>query len=234
MYFIQNYLENDSSDKFDLDTVGRIVRGQYMGSSEFEFGSVQRSWEFLRNAPIKLFAYTRTVSYKNELKKINFYVISDNNGFSDFVDSIVDHIDNKHQGQLTKESTCIYKSVVAQEDAKEYETRDAWLDVSNNVSYRAPRGAIFFTHKPVLATRIFMELKRKKRFEHRIFDEVFCADSQIPYKVCALNKDDSISVKRKYGKAHKVSAYDAWPKHHLIDSGINELILYRPLKFVNQ
>lgn len=47
MYYIQRYHEKDKVNQKEANnnpTIGRFLIGDYMGSAEFEFGSVSRSW----------------------------------------------------------------------------------------------------------------------------------------------------------------------------------------------
>ena len=227
MYYIQNY-DHKTGVKNISDTTSRFLSPHYMGSAEFEFGSVGASWSFLRENNIKLFSTTVLGKNSKEEKEIQFFVITTEEGFERFKENIEIHLDGQHIGQITKDYTGIYYKFFTEHRAQKF--ADAWLDVSCFVGGQTG-DAIFFTDSKEVALRTFLELKRQTTPEINVFDEVFSYKSDGSFKVCGLNEDDSISAKQKYGKAIKFNPNDLWLKENLVDLQINESIMDETLRF---
>jgi len=224
MFYIQNYDYCPKNNLYRADTTGRFLEGQYMGSSEFEFGSVQESWQYLRENDIKLFEH-EAQSKGGLAKKVTFFVITTDEGFERFKENIEIHLDGTTIGYKSKDYTNIWDKFNAMNPVGRMPA--AWLDVSCFVIQSCSQpNAIFFTDHFDLALRTFMELKRDdKRGEIRVFDEVYApACGNGIQKVCGLNEDDTISTKAKYGKATKHHPNDLWLKEDIVRLNINEKI----------
>lgn len=217
MIYIQRYESPDDYRK-NKDDVSRIISGDYMGSAEFEFGSVQKSWRFLRGSEIFLNKVSIDPSKFKSVngKPVNFYAISTNPGISRFEQMIPAHLD----GQVrTKENTHIRELLNTEGKKSEYKMRTiAWLDVTefvNNPLCDGTRDPVFFTTDKKLALRLFMELKRDKTnpaYEPSMFEKAYCYLSHTSLSTIAgINEDDSFTVKMFSNKA-KVSKYDIWNK----------------------
>jgi len=235
MYYIQNYNYNQMQQfSTDKNTVDRFLDGQYMGAAEFEFGSCQDAWAFLRENAIKLFSIVVSGGSNRERKEVKFYVITTDEGYERFKEHISIHLDGERIGRITKEHTGIYDKFFS--SFRKQKFANAWLDVSCFVSRSFSNSehtdnAIFFTDEKQTALRTFLELKRQTQPELKVFDEVFCYKDTSSFKICGLNEDDSVSVKQKYSKAIKMNALDLWTKTDLIGLQINECIMDEALRF---
>lgn len=235
MFYIQNYDYKESKDKERVNFTNRFLSGQYMGSAEFEFGSVQKAWKWMREHYCSLYSHSvRSKGGKESL--VTFYVITNQTGFERFKTDIECHMDGNVYGSITKERTNLWEKFNC--DNPIGKQPDAWLDVSMFVSmnYDEPApwdNAIFFTADPNIALRTLLELKRANvNSKINIFDEVYTYKGTNAVKVCGLNEDDTISVKMKYGKAVKYHPDDVWSKEDLVKKDINEKIKVDHLKFI--
>lgn len=217
MFYIQRYQAEERSNANGVD---RMIRGDYMGSSEFESGSIQQSWKYLRQERIKL--YEHTVQSKGGFAaRVKFYVITTELGFEQFKEGIDRHLDGTRVGRLAKEWTSLWEKFNTK--PRPERMPDAWFAVDGFVSNNTwgddnklitPAPPIFFTANHALARRVFFELNRKDytfdNNELRIGDMVQVPDSTLDLKVCGLNEDDTISVKGKYAKARKFDSRDVY------------------------
>lgn len=218
MYYIQTFkkqtdlLPNEASIK-------RILSGDYMGSAEFEFGSVQRSWKFLRESNI-VFAEAKIPVIGGKGGEANFFVITTTKGLDRFIQRMPAHLDGNRIGRLTKEHSGIWDNAGSSIPVSRYGKVDAWLDVSGTVNrYQdgVPEDShpILFTTDRQLGLQLFCELKRtkeKKAEDITMFEEVHTfLDIKDVSKVSGILDTDYIVVK-KHGKTNQVSPLDIWSK----------------------
>lgn len=217
MIYVQRYEAPDDYRK-NNDSVSRIISGDYMGSAEFEFGSVQKSWKFLRDSEIFLNKVTVSPSeFGNPNgEPVTFYVISTTSGISRFQEMIPSHLKGEAR---TKESTYLHQQFNTTGKKSDYIMRTiAWLDVTefvNNPQNNGTRDPVFFTANKGLALRLFMELKRDKEAQAaypEMFEKVYTFLSHTSLSsVAGINEDESFTVKNFSTKA-KLSKYDIWNK----------------------
>jgi len=205
MYYIQR-LEQISGNK-KSNSIFRFIHNDYMGSAEFEFGSVGDSWKYLRTGNINIFEHKDQIIPSD--KEVTMYVITTEEGYETFKQQIKRHISGNIIGHISKEYTGIYDHFKNGD-----KTIRGWLSVDAFVSpvidIDEKDSPCFFTRNKEFAVRTFLELKRRQTPDIKVFDEVLTYNKTELCKVCGLNEDDSISIKAKYGKAVKTSPDDLW------------------------
>lgn len=215
MYYIQTYTKSDRSERYP-DSVSRFLAGDYMGSAEFEWGSVPAAWKCLRAS--ELFLHTRLVQSKGGFGKlVTFYVIATESGYERFKRNIDIHLDGTSIGSRSKEYTGLWEKFNAEPRRSSF--ADLWLDLGASLSRlngeHMPVDPIAFTDDPNLAIRTILELNRHKfdtDYERlHIGDQIYTYLNLKPFKVCGLNEDGTFSVKQKHGKAIKLHKHDIYP-----------------------
>lgn len=222
MHYIQRYKISERADCLGVD---RFLQGDYMGSTEFETGSIQKSWKYLRQEKVGYF--THEVQSKGGAGTlVKFYVITTELGFERFKHEIDVHLDGTRIGRVAKEWTNLWEKFNAKDPIGMMP--DAWLAADGFVSHSSwddntklntDHPPVFFTDNLRLSRRVFLELNRAnspvKSDELRIGDMVMTYDIFAPVRVCGLNSDDTISVRPKYGKARKYQAADVFPAEYV-------------------
>ena len=169
MYYIQRYHEKDKVNQKEannIPTIGRFLIGDYMGSAEFEFGSVSRSWaNMLENLP-KIHRLDLTFKGSSVIKEVPMFVIAEESQLDSIKDELNKHLDGKRVGKLTKEYTGLwetFKHHYIEKQERTWGLVDLWLDVSPFLQTERPnaRGAVFGLD-PKLVIRVYMELLRAK------------------------------------------------------------------------
>lgn len=205
MYYIQR-LEHKSSKR--TNSFISFVYHHYMGSVEFELGSVGESWKYLKTGDIDIFEYKDFILPSS--KEITIYVITTEKGYEVFKEQIKRHITGDSAGHISKEYTGIYEHFKNSD-----KTNHGWLSVdafvgSSSTDINEAYTSCFFTGNREFAVRVFLELKRKETPDFKVFDQVLVYKRTELNKICGLNEDDTISIKGKYGKALKVLPEDLW------------------------
>ena len=169
MYYIQRYHVKDKERQKKANhvpTIGRLLDGDYMGSAEFEFGSVSRSWsDMLENLP-KIHRLDLTFKGSSVTKEVPMFVIAEESQLDSIKDELNKHLDGHRAGKLTKEYTGLWETFKHHYIDKQERTWglvDLWLDVSPFLQTERPnaRGAVFGLD-PKLVIRVYMELLRAK------------------------------------------------------------------------
>ena len=169
MYYIQRYHEKDKVNQKEANnnpTIGRFLNGDYMGSAEFEFGSVSRSWaNMLENLP-KIHRLDLTFKSSFVTKEVPMFVIAEESQLDSIKDELNKHLDGKRVGKLTKEYTGLwvtFKHHYIEKQERTWGLVDLWLDVSPFVrSERTDVRSAVFGLDPKLVIRVYMELLRAK------------------------------------------------------------------------
>ena len=169
MYYIQRYHEKDKVNQKEANnnpTIGRFLNGDYMGSAEFEFGSVSRSWaNMLENLP-KIHRLDLTFKSSFVTKEVPMFVIAEESQLDSIKDELNKHLDGRRVGKLTKEYTGIwetFKHHYIEEQERPWGHVDLWLDVSPFVrTGRTDVRSAVFGLDPKLVIRVYMELLRAK------------------------------------------------------------------------
>lgn len=169
MYYIQRYHEKDKvkqKEANNIPTIGRFLDVDYMGSAEFEFGSVSRSWaNMIENLP-KIHRLDLTFKSSFVTKEVPMFVIAEESQLDSIKDELNKHLDGKRVGKLTKEYTGIWETFKHHYVEKQKQTWglvDLWQDVSPFVQteWTDARSAVFGLD-PKLVIRVYMELLRAK------------------------------------------------------------------------
>ena len=169
MYYIQRYHEKDKVNQKEannIPTIGRFLIGDYMGSAEFEFGSVSRSWaNMLENLP-KIHRLDLTFKSSFVTKEVPMFVIAEESQLDSIKDELNKHLDGKRVGKLTKEYTGLwetFKHHYVEKQERTWGLVDLWLDVSPFVrTGRTDVRSAVFGLDPKLVIRVYMELLRAK------------------------------------------------------------------------
>ena len=169
MYYIQRYHEKDKVNQKEANnnpTIGRFLDGDYMGSAEFEFGSVSRSWaNMLENLP-KIHRLDLTFKSSFVTKEVPMFVIAEESQLDSIKDELNKHLDGKRVGKLTKEYTVLwetFKHHYIEEQERPWGHVDLWLYVSPFVrTGRTDARSAVFGLDPKLVIRVYMELLRAK------------------------------------------------------------------------
>ena len=169
MYYIQRYHEKDKVNQKEannIPTIGRFLIGDYMGSAEFEFGSVSRSWaNMLENLP-KIHRLDLTFKSSFVTKEVPMFVIAEESQLDSIKDELNKHLDGKRVGKLTKEYTGIWETFrhhYIEKQERPWGHVDLWQDVSPFVrTGRADVRSAVFGLDPKLVIRVYMELLRAK------------------------------------------------------------------------
>ena len=169
MYYIQRYHEKDKVNQKEANnnpTIGRFLDGDYMGSAEFDFGSVSRSWaNMLENLP-KIHRLDLTFKGSLVTKEVPMFVIAEESQLDSIKDELNKHLDGKRVGKLTKEYTGLwetFKHHYIEKQERTWGLVDLWLDVSPFVrTGRADVRSAVFGLDPKLVIRVYMELLRAK------------------------------------------------------------------------
>ena len=169
MYYIQRYHEKDKVNQKEANnnpTIGRFLIGDYMGSAEFEFGSVSRSWaNMLENLP-KIHRLDLTFKSSFVTKEVPMFVIAEESQLDSIKDELNKHLDGKRVGKLTKEYTGLWETFrhhYIEEQERPWGHVDLWLDVSPFVqTERTNASSTVFGLDPKLVIRVYMELLRAK------------------------------------------------------------------------
>ena len=169
MYYIQRYHEKDKVNQKEANnnpTIGRFLIGDYMGSAEFEFGSVSRSWaNMLENLP-KIHRLDLTFKGSFVTKEVPMFVIAEESQLDSIKDELNKHLDGKRVGKLTKEYTGLwetFKHHYIEKQERTWGLVDLWLDVSPFVrTGRTDVRSAVFGLDPKLVIRVYMELLRAK------------------------------------------------------------------------
>ena len=182
MYYIQRYHEKDKVNQKEANnnpTIGRFLIGDYMGSAEFEFGSVSRSWtNMLENLP-KIHRLDLTFKSSFVTKEVPMFVIAEESQLDSIKDELNKHLDGKRVGKLTKEYTGLWETFKHHYIVKEkrpWGLVDLWQDVSPFVQTgQADVRSAVFGLDPKLVIRVYMELLRAKLMKDKE-PEVFIGD----------------------------------------------------------
>ena len=169
MYYIQRYHEKDKVNQKEANnnpTIGRFLIGDYMGSAEFEFGSVSRSWaNMVENLP-KIHRLDLTFKSSFVTKEVPMFVIAEESQLDSIKGELNKHLDGKRVGKLTKEYTGLwetFKHHYIEKQERTWGLVDLWLDVSPFVrTGRTDVRSAVFGLDPKLVIRVYMELLRAK------------------------------------------------------------------------
>ena len=169
MYYIQRYHEKDKVNQKEANnnpTIGRFLNGDYMGSAEFEFGSVSRSWaNMLENLP-KIHRLDLTFKSSFVTKEVPMFVIAEESQLDSIKDELNKHLDGRRVGKLTKEYTGLwetFKHHYIEKQERTWGLVGLWQDVSPFVrTGRTDARSAVFGLDPKLVIRVYMELLRAK------------------------------------------------------------------------
>lgn len=206
MYYIQTYKKVK-----DLESKGlaSILSGDYMGSAEFEFGSVQRAYSRFSKSPLVEIRKHLVQSKGGKAAKVTFYVAATPDGHEHFAKSIVRHMDGTKVGSISKEHTGLWEKFNSNFTFSH--SPDFWLCIDGSVGYMREDPPIAFSDNKALLIDFFLYFTYTKSLEEgtiTVFDEVVISESftrQEPeiFKVASILEDGSIVVKGKGRKFRK-------------------------------
>lgn len=206
MYYIQTYKKVNN---FEAKGLASFLRGDYMGSAEFEFGSVQRAYSGFADSPSVGLKKHVIQSNGGKDAEVTFYVAATPDGHKVFAESIVRHMDGMRIGRISKESTGLWEKFNSEFNSNYYP--DFWLCIDGSVNSMDKEPPIAFSDNKLLVIDFFLYFTYSKPLEERvinIFDEVVISESfkgQNPeiFKVASILEDGSIVVKSKGQKFRK-------------------------------
>lgn len=169
MYYIQRYgVKNkiDQKKANNVPNIGRFLYTHYMGSAEFEFGSVSRAWtNTVQNLP-KVHRLDLTFKGSGIDKQVPVFVIAHETQLEGIKAELNKHLDGNYIGKLTKEYTGLwetFKHYYIEKREQSWGKADLWQDVSPFVDNERPGGhSVIFGLDPKLVIRVYMELLRVK------------------------------------------------------------------------
>ena len=199
MYYLQTYHTASLKD-YKSDKLSFFLKGNYMGSAEFEFGSVQRSYQHVGdNKNMKLHKVEAKVG-NGKISPVIFSVIADDQGLASFKDTIESHLClERSKVPQTKERTDLWEKFVEMKNNR----ADFWFSIDRFVHSSNQKPVVAFSDKADLALGFFLHFTaakletEKNAWEPMMFEEVFCFKStkREIFKVAGLNEDDSVTIK---------------------------------------
>ena len=206
MYYIQTYKKVNN---FEAKGLASFLRGDYMGSAEFEFGSVQRAYSGFADSPLVGLKKHVVQSKGGKAAEVTFYVAATPDGHEAFAESIVRHMDGTRIGKVSKENTGLWEKFNSGFKSNYYP--DFWLCIDGSVGNLDKEPPIAFSDDKLLVIDFFLYFTYSKPLEERainVFDEVVISESfkgQKPeiFKVASILEDGSIVVKSKGRKFRK-------------------------------
>ena len=169
MYYIQRYTVKTKVDQRETNnnpTIERFLDADYMGSAEFEFGTVNRSWaNMVENLP-NIHRLDLTYRGIGLTKEVPVFVIAEESQLDSIKDELNKHLDGNRIGKLTKEYTGIretFKDTYIKQQERSYGHSNLWQDVSPFVQSANPdTRSVVFGLDPKLVIRVYLELLRTK------------------------------------------------------------------------
>lgn len=199
------YTSGDKSTTFS-----RFMRLDYMGSAEYEFGSVGRALRSIREKDMKLHKVPVTAYGKT----LDFWVICADN----CLQGLIEKLPLLAEGKIrTKERTDI--GCWFHPEFNESTSNNGWLVIDDFVTMNDPRDqeVAFFTVSEAFASMFYCEYMRSNilgnidlTFDVRMFDKVYIPGHKQLATVCGINEDGSYTVKFKNKKTKKVPVTDIW------------------------
>lgn len=199
-----NHFEGTKSFGFS-----RFMDPDYMGSSEFEWGTYGFALASICQNQMVLRQFRITENNKT----VTFWAVCAEDDYQ----RLLDKMPNLANGTAhTKERTEIdnhFRGEVRRS------TADGWLVVDRHIHGRdVENPAIFFTKSRYLAAKFYCEYKRRqilgaidKVFEVKIFDQVMVPGYNYPAKVSAILENGAYVVKFPNKKTLRCAAADLWP-----------------------
>lgn len=225
MYLIQRYSVQTHPIPRQMDSISRFLDGDYMGSSEFEWGTVPRAWKYLRNNSKNniLKEIITEVDVRGVSTPISIWVIADESMIESVAIDLKEKVLNRDYNGF-KENPRLIERFFAEEggilDRSFYEKTIAWLVVdSTRDSYSEvvkEKSPVFFCLDSSLAVRTFMELRRnlEVKKEFRLFDEVYSYIRSDPGTVAGILEDDTIVFKFQ-GKKTRLHPNDVYHREDI-------------------
>ena len=169
MYYIQRYTVKTKVGQRETNnnpSVMRFLDADYMGSAEFEFGTLNRSWiNMIENLP-KIHRLDLAFKSSSVTKEVPMFVIAEESQLDSIKDELNKHLDGKRVGKLTKERTGLWETFKHHYIEKQERTwghADLWQDVSPFVQSANPdTRSVVFGLDPKLVIRVYLELLRTK------------------------------------------------------------------------
>lgn len=238
MYYIQRYKIKDKARQIkanDTPDIGRFLDADYMGSAEFEFGTVNRSWvSMIENLP-KIHRLDLTFKGSSVTKEVPMFVIAEESQLDSIKDELNKHLDGNHIGILAKEYTGIWDTFrhhYIEKHERAWGLSDLWQDVSPFVQTEQPNGrSAVFGLDPKLVIRVYMELLRAKLMgdkepEVSIGDLVYVQRGTkiIEAKVVGIGENFTYTLFQSEWSRTIVSVFDVLAKKDVQDDSFVKMI----------
>lgn len=227
MHYIQRISSTDTRYFQDIAalTFSRFMEGDYMGSSEFEWGTFQYALASIRENQMQL----RQFSITSNNKKIDFWAICAEDDFPRLLDVFPKLADGSKR---TKERTDIDAHFRGEERDG---LADSWLVVDRHINGRdSDNPAIFFTKSRKMAARFYCEYMRskilgniEKTFDIKMFDQVRIPGYDQIGKVSGILENDAYVIKFPNKKTIRVALADIWPVSQFPSSDLHSANLLK-------
>lgn len=209
MFYIQTVTKK--SKLGNTNHVTDFLEHNYMGSAEFEYGSLGLLYEAFQGSP-SVGVFEHDVKSKGGKEAwVKFFVVTTPEGFESFKEKIPAHLDGTTIGRKAKDATWLWEKFNSHSEvSKRIASRiDGWLVVDDYINRSRREGKpIFFTTEKTLAKQFYLYC-RAKPFQPvtdlRIGDPVVIAESESlgDFKVAGILEDDTIVLKNGDTQAHK-------------------------------
>lgn len=209
MFYIQTVTKK--SKLGNTNQVTDFLEHNYMGSAEFEYGSLGLLYEAFQGSP-SVGVFEHDVKSKGGKEAwVKFFVVTTPEGFESFKEKIHGHLDGTTIGQKSKNPTWLWEKFNSHSDVlKRIANRiNGWLVVDDYITRSRHEGKpIFFTTEKTLAKQFYLFFQAKpfqSVSDLRIGDPVVIAESKSLdcFKVAGILEDDIIILKNGDTKVRK-------------------------------
>ena len=237
MYYIQRYSLIERKEQRFLRGVqgfSRFMSCDYMGSAEFEFGSVGRSWMDIIDTLPDIKRIDLDVELRGKPMTIPVFVMACPELVPYVKEKLLKHFDMKRLGSLTKEHTGFREAALKMYCGEnDYFTRKTvlWIDVSEHITDNQDSGkAVVFSLCPKYIIKVYLEAYRLKNLgeeepDLRIGDFVYKHKQRRveEFKVVGISPGPEITLLHGT-KRTKVSVFDVIPKDVVKDHSFVDMI----------
>ena len=214
MDYIQRYKRTERPR--DMDSINRILTGDYMGSSEFEFGTCQRAWKWMRLNHANMALGVINVMGKMDdgsFRPVTFYTVA-SVAMMDRLHLLIQHLASGAHHNCCENPYVDYAIMPATVKTI-FNEWNAWLMVNSVVNGTVENVKLgdspsFFTLDRKLAIRVIMELGRDKTAKRcfAVGDSIYTAPNDHSSKIVIVEGD--VVVIRRHGRSRRFHVNDVY------------------------
>lgn len=237
MYYIQRYSSiEEKNQRFLREVQGfsRFMSCDYMGSAEFEFGSIGRSWMDIIDTLPDIKRIELDIEHRGKPMIIPVFVMACPENIPYVKEKLLKHFDMKRIGSLTKNHIGFREAALSLHcGVKNDFSRNnvLWLDVTKHISDNQGSGkAVVFSLCPKYIIKVYLEAYRLKNLgeeepDLRIGDFVYKHKQRRveEFKVVGISPGPEITLLQGT-KRTKVSVFDVIPKDAVKDHSFVDMI----------